>query len=74
MILNLNIRNTENIGEITPQMQARYEEIVEVLITTGSLDGIRNGQTIIHFDAEATFMGVNVNYFPWRRKKLTQSN
>jgi hypothetical protein len=75
MIIELNIKNTENIGEVTAEDLAKFTEIVEALVSTGSLTGIRNGQTILHFDAEGTFMGVNVNYFPWRRKKsLTKSN
>jgi hypothetical protein len=69
MIIELNIKNTENIGEVSSADLEKFTEIFEALISTGSLTGIRNGQTILHFDAEGTFMGVNVNYFPWRRKK-----
>ncbi len=47
----------------------RAIEIFQVLITTGSLYGIRGGHVRIHFDANAVFQGVEHVYWPWRRRK-----
>ena len=49
----------------------RYREILEALIKSGGLTGVKGGQTIIHFDAIGNFMGVQLSYWPWRRRKLT---
>lgn len=67
MRLELSIRNTENVG--TPDLQ-RYTEIFEALITSGGLTGVKGGKTIIHFDAEGTFQGIQLDYMPWRRKRI----
>lgn len=66
MKLELNIKNTENFK----QDITKYEEILEALISSGGLDGVKGGQTIIHFDSNAEFMGVQLNYWPYRRKKI----
>lgn len=47
----------------------KYREIFEALIASGGLSGVKGGQTIIHFDAEGQFMGVQLSYWPWRRRK-----
>lgn len=47
----------------------RYQEILLALISSGGLTGVKGGQTIIHFDQEAEFMGVQLSYWPWRRRK-----
>lgn len=65
MELKLQIANTENMR----QNLVKYQEILEALITSGGLDGVKGGKTILHFDAEGLFMGVQLDYFPWRRKK-----
>lgn len=62
------IENTENF-EDTPNKVERYKEIITALITKGALDGVRGGQTIIHFNSEGEFMGVQLSYWPYRRKK-----
>lgn len=46
----------------------KYTEILTVLIEKGALDGVKGGKTILHWDAEGTFMGVSLDYFPWRRR------
>jgi hypothetical protein len=48
----------------------KMEEIFRALITSGGLTGVKGGQTNLHFDAEGVFMGVQLSYFPWRRKKV----
>lgn len=47
----------------------RYLEVMEALIRTGGLSGMKNGSTNIHFDAEGNFMGIRFDYWPWRRRK-----
>lgn len=47
----------------------KYIEIFTILIEKGALDGIRGGSAIIHFDSEGTFQGVELDYWPWRRRK-----
>lgn len=69
MKFELTIRNMENVGEITPQKVAHFKEIFEALISSGGLTGVKGGSTSIHFDAEGNFMGINLNYWPFRRRK-----
>ncbi len=69
MILNLDIKNTENIGELNEPQKKCIQEIVTALVSSGGLTGVRGGQTIIHFDALGNFMGVQLSYWPWRRLK-----
>jgi len=47
----------------------RFKEIFQALIRSGGLSGVKGGQTIIHFDADGVFMGVQLSYWPWRRRK-----
>lgn len=47
----------------------RYQEIFMALLTTGALSGVRGGKAILHFDADGVFQGVELDYFPWRRRK-----
>ena len=46
----------------------RYKEIFGALIRSGGLTGVKGGKTIIHFDAEGTFQGIELDYWPWRRR------
>ena len=57
------------IEGLTPEETFRHQEIVEALLTCGGLSGVKGGQTIIHFDGEGNFMGISLNYWPWRRRK-----
>lgn len=47
----------------------KYKQIFSVLIEKGALDGVKGGQAIIHFDAMGIFQGVQLDYWPWRRRK-----
>lgn len=47
----------------------KYVEIFTILIEKGALDGIRGGSAIIHFDSDGVFQGVELDYWPWRRRK-----
>ena len=48
----------------------RYQEILLALIRSGGLTGVKGGQTIIHFDGEGAFMGIQLSYWPWRKRKI----
>lgn len=48
----------------------KFEEIFKALIASGGLTGVKGGQTILHFDGEGVFMGIQLSYFPWRKRKV----
>ena len=54
----------------TREQLIKYTEIFTVLLDKGALDGVRGGKTILHFDGEGRFMGVQLDYMPWRRRKV----
>lgn len=60
--------NTENTGQIGQKELAKFQEIVDALIRSGGLTGVRGGQTILHFDADGIFQKVELKYFPWIRR------
>ena len=47
----------------------RFTEIFQALLKSGGLSGVKNGRTILHFDFEGVFQGVELNYWPWRKRK-----
>ncbi len=53
----------------TQEQIVKYTEIFKLLIEKGALDGVRAGSTIIHFDSNCVFQGIEFSYFPWRRQK-----
>ena len=55
----------ENISE---KDTLKYQEILTVLISSGSLS-LKNGKAILHFDNTGTFMGVQLDYWAYKRKK-----
>ena len=68
MKLELEITNSENIGSLDPLKLLKIQEIILALITSGGLTGVKGGKTIIHFDGEGTFQGIELDYWPWRRR------
>lgn len=58
--------NIEGIGK---EETLKYQEILVALISSGGLSGVKGGKTIIHFDAEGIFQGIELDYWPWRRRK-----
>lgn len=65
-----------NIGQIELRIEnvskdelLHYQEIIYALITCGGLSGVKNGKTIIHFDSEGQFRGIELDYWPWKRRK-----
>ena len=67
--LTITIRNTENIERISHMDMQKIGEIVEALVQSGGLTGVKGGKTIIHFDADGIFQGVELDYWPFRRRK-----
>jgi len=65
MILQLDIKNTENMG--APDKK-RIEEIFSALLASGGITGVKGGQTIIHFDGDGIFQKIELKYFPWMRR------
>lgn len=54
----------------TQEQLEKYTEILTVLISKGALDGVRGGKTILHFDADGNFMACQLDYMPWRKRKI----
>lgn len=69
MKLEINIKNTENIANLSQSDIRKIADIVEALIVTGSLTGIKGGQTIIHFDGQGEFQRIQQSYFPYVNRK-----
>ena len=62
------------VAGATVEQIEKYKQIFSVLIEKGALDGVKGGQAIIHFDAETNFMGVQLSYWPWKKKKFDKYN
>lgn len=69
MRLELNIRNTENIEDLSQSDKMQMEMIVEALVSTGALSGVKGGKAIIHFDHNGVFQKIQLDYFPFVRRK-----
>lgn len=67
--IKITILNKDNIGDLSMAQMKSISEIVTALVTSGGLTGVKGGKTIIHFDADGNFMGVELDYWPWRRRK-----
>jgi hypothetical protein len=64
--------NTINIdlqGYTNEEIQ-KMKEIFLALIQSGGLTGVKGGKTIIHFDLGGDFQGIELNYWPWRKKRF----
>jgi len=68
MKIEFEITNFENVGDMTPEKMRIFGEIFKVLIEKGALTGIRNGCVKIHFDNFGRFAGIQMDYWPWKRK------
>ena len=55
--------------ELDQQEILAIQEIFLALIRVGGLTGVRGGKTVIHFDGEGNFMGVQLDYMPFRRRR-----
>lgn len=68
MKFEIDIKNTENILNLAQSDIRKIQIIVEALVATGSLTGVKGGQTIIHFDALGEFQKIQTSYFPWVKR------
>jgi hypothetical protein len=68
MKIEFEITNFENTGDLTPEMLRTFGQIFKILIEKGALTGIKNGCAKIHFDSNGRFVGVQMDYWPWRKK------
>ena len=65
---------SENTPPLTVENLAKFAVIFNALITSGGLSGIRGGKTIIHFDGYGEFVGVQLDYWPWRKRQSTNNS
>lgn len=56
-----------DIEGITKEQVIKYQEILAILINSGSLD-LKNGKAILNFNKEGTFVGVQLDYWAYKRK------
>lgn len=49
---------------------SKFSEIFYALLKSGGLSGVKGGKTVIHFDADGVFQGVQLDYWPYRRRKV----
>ena len=47
----------------------QVKQIFNALISCGALTGVKGGKAVIHFDAEGVFQGIELDYWPFRRRK-----
>ena len=66
MRLYLDLETPEDIG---PAQIEKYKEIFQVLLDKGALDGVRGGSAVIHFDGQGVFQGLQLDYWPFRKRK-----
>ena len=55
--------------ELSEEEIKKHQEILLALVSCGGLSGVKGGRTIIHFDGEGIFQGIELDYWPWRRRK-----
>ena len=48
----------------------KCKEIFRALIISGGISGVKGGKTILHFDAQGIFQGIELDYWPWRRRSV----
>jgi len=56
------------IQGVDEQARLKYVEILNALLTVGALSGVKNGSAIVHFDEHGTFRGIELHYWPWRKR------
>lgn len=68
MIFEINIKNTENVEHLSDKDVLQIQDVVNALVATGGLTGVKGGQTVIHFDANGIFQKIELKYYPWTRR------
>lgn len=48
----------------------KAQEILVALVSCGGIFGVKGGKTVIHFDAQGIFQGIELDYWPWRRRAI----
>lgn len=46
----------------------KIKEIFTALIACGGLTGVKGGKTILHFDTDGNFKGIELDYWPWKKR------
>lgn len=69
MKIEVEIRNTENIGNLTNEDMLQIREIVRRLVEVGGLTRVRGGQTNILFDQFGVFQKIELKYYPYVKRK-----
>lgn len=69
MRIIIEVKNLDNVGEISEDKKEIFTEIFCALIESGGLTGVRGGSTNIHFDGDGKFQGIQLSYWPWRKRK-----
>ena len=65
----MNVSNIQlKIENLSEEETLKYQEILLALISCGGLGGMKGGKTIIHFDKDGIFQGIELDYWPWRRR------
>ena len=67
--LTIKITNRDNVGTITTEQANSIQTIISALIQSGGLTGVKGGKTIIHFDGDGSFQGVELDYWPFRKRR-----
>jgi hypothetical protein len=57
------------LSDVDDDQIKKIHEIFLALIKSGGLTGVKGGKTILHFNAEGGFQGVELDYWPWRKRK-----
>lgn len=73
MKIEISIDIEQQKGETPGELERRsekYDEIFRALISCGALDGVKGGSAELHFDQQAVFQGVQLHYFPWRKRGI----
>lgn len=68
--IQITLQNTENVGTLTPEQVRRVQEIFAALLSSGGLTGVTGGKTILHFDDKGEFRGIELDYWPWRKRSV----
>jgi hypothetical protein len=70
MNITIKLPDNENVRNLDADSLVRCQEIFVALISSGGLTGVKGGKTVIHFDNEGLFQKIQLDYYPWQRRKL----
>lgn len=55
------------------EQMIKYQRIIYALLRVGGLDGVKRGRTVIHFNAEGGFAGIQLDYMPWVERGIERN-